>query len=504
MISLRYYQSSAVEAAWEAIKRGAHPVLQLPTGSGKSIVIAELSRRIIERGGRVLNCTHSMELVGQNAEEFKKLTGIEPGVLCAGLERTDKGHDVLFASVQSIHRPAQRGEIPPFDLIQIDECHLVADKLSKAKFYPTLFRSFPEAQRVGYSATPSRAGIAVYGEDRFFTERCYEVSVLELVHEGFLSPIIGVNASIQLDIDKLKTIAGEYDQKSVEDQETEAWLSAVAGSVKELANDRKHIAVFCPTVKVAENAARVFTSVGLNADFVAAETTDRDEKIIAWKDGAFPVMTSVNILSTGFNFPNLNAIVCIRPTKSQELWQQILGRATRIAPGKKNALLLDYSGNLSLHGGICAGIEEVYEQKQTGEILRGDAKPKPPARKVKTVKELTDLDPMMASPKGVKVKVKSMTYLVIKSGSQPGKHLVMAVYSCELGSGATVDSSDFLMGEYSGYAYEKTAKWFARRGVTDFPRRAQDMHHFCFSLPEPREVTIRKNGKYINVLAEHF
>lgn len=500
----RYYQSSAIETAWEALRRGADPVIQLPTGSGKSFVIAELSRRIIERGGRVLNATHSMELVGQNAAEFQRLTGIEPGVLCAGLERTDKGHDVLFASVQSIHRPAQRGEIPPFDLIQIDECHLVANRDSKATFYPTLFKSFPESRRVGYSATPSRNGIPVWGDHGFFSERCYEVSVLELVHEGFLSPLVGVNTSIQLDIDKLKTVAGEFDQRSAEEQETDAWLLAVTNSVKELAVNRQHIAVFCPTVKVAQNAARIFSSVGLQASSVAAETSDRDEQIVAWKSGAFPVMTSVNILSTGFNFPALDTIVCIRPTKSVELWQQILGRATRIAPGKKNALLLDYSGNLSLHGGICAGIEEVYEQKATGEVIRGDAKPKPPKRKINSVKELTDLDPMMASPRGVRVKVKGMTYLVIKSGSQPGKRLVMVSYNCELGSGATVSASDFLMGEYTGFAFEKTKKWFNRRGVTDFPYRADTMQQFCYSLPEPREVTIRKNGKYINVVEEYF
>ena len=503
-MQLRYYQSAAIESAWESLRREENPVVQLPTASGKSLVIAELSRRILERGGRVLNATHNMELVGQNAAEFQGLTGVEPGVLCAGLERTDKGHDVLFASVQSLYKPAQRGEIPPFDLIQIDECHLVANKDSKAKFYPTLFRCFPDAQRIGYSATPSRSGIPVYGEGKFFSECCYEVSVLELVHDGFLSPLVGVNAAVQLDIKKLKTIAGEFDQRSVEEQETDAWLRAVIASVKELAEGRKHIAVFCPTVKVAKNAARLFSEANLVADWVAAETTDRDEKIVAWKAGKFPVMTSVNILSTGFNFPALDVIVCIRPTKSQELWQQILGRATRIAPGKKNALLLDYSGNLSLHGGICAGVEEVYEQKKSGQIIRSDAKPKQSARKIKTVKELTDLDPMMASPKGVRAKVKALTYLVVKSGRQPGKRLVLASYSCELGSGASVTASDFLMGEYSGYAFEKTAKWFYQRGVTDFPRNADAMQHFCFGLPNPREVTIKKNGKYINVLSEHF
>ena len=315
-MELRYYQKDSVEAVWLALKEGKDPVVELPTGSGKALVIAEIARLVLDKKGRVLILTHVRELVAQNAAEFQKLSGIEPGVLCAGLERTDKGHDVLFASVQSLYGPAKKGDIEPFNLIIVDECHLCADKDSDAKFYPTAFSCFPTARRLGLSATPFRQDGPVYGEGKYFSEKVYSVSTLELVREGFLAPLVGVSTAVHLNLDKLKTVAGDYDQKTVEEQQTETWLRAVVESVKVKTHDRKHIAVFCPTVKVAHDAAKIFTELGMSAGVVVGDTEDRDEVLESWKDGDFPVMCSVNVLSTGFNFPAMDCLVCIRPTQS--------------------------------------------------------------------------------------------------------------------------------------------------------------------------------------------
>lgn len=507
-MQLRYYQNDAVEAVWAALKRSAHPVVELPTASGKSLVIAEICHRVVSRGGRALVLTHVQELVDQNAKEFQNLSGIEPGILCAGLERTDKGHDVLFASVQSLYGPAKRGEIPPFDVILIDECHLVSEVDSDAKFYPAAFAAFPDALRVGLSATPFRMDGPVYGEGKYFTEKCYEVSTLELVREGFLSPLVGVAAAVTLDLGKLKTIAGDYDQRSVETQETEQWLRAVALSVKDKAARRKHIAVFCPTVKVAEDAARVFTEEGLSAKFVVGDTEGRDELLEEWKSGAFPVMTSVNILSTGFNFPALDCIVCLRPTQSLSLWIQLLGRGLRLFEGKKNCLLLDYSGNLEIHGGICAGMEEAFKEGKDEIVLEMSPEPKPkkaPGRKVKTGKELTDLDPMLASSKGVEVEVTSVSYVVIRSKTIANKKLLMVNYEGDMiPSGIPISASQFVCNEYEGYAYNEAVRWFERRGEAAVPYSADAARIKAFGLPTPRRIKVRKAGKYINVLEEYF
>lgn len=506
-MKLRYYQTEAIEAAWEALKRGAHPVIQLPTGSGKSLVTAELARRSHNKGGRTLIVTHVQELVEGNAAEFQRLTNLEPGVLCAGLARGDKDHDVLFASVQSLYRPAQRGEIQPFNLIIVDECHLVQDRESDAKFYPTVFSSFPDAQRVGLSATPFRMDGPVYGDGRYFTEKCYDVSVLQLIQDGYLAPLIGVNPSLGLDLDKIKKTAGEYDARSVEDQETDEWLRECVATTIELTNQRKHIAVFCPTVKVAERAAELFSQAGWIADVVVADTEDRGGVLTRWKAGAFPVMCSVNVLSTGFNFPALDCITVLRPTESLALWQQMLGRGTRIADGKKNCLVIDFSGNLVIHGGICVGMTDAYSQKADG-LKKIDTKPAPKKekRKVRTAKELTALDPLMANPNGFRAKVLEISYLVILSKSQPGRRLLMATYDCVTDGGLLITATTFLCVEYSGYALQLAINWFHRRGVGagEFPRNADSARSFCRGLPIPREVTIKKDGRYLNVIEEHF
>ncbi len=505
-LTLRPYQEEAVEAAWASLRREEHPVIQLPTGSGKALVLAEISHRILNRGGRVLVATHVGELVAQNALEFQGLSGIEPGILCAGLERSDKGHDVLFASVQSLYRPAQRGEIEPFNLIAIDECQLCDDRDSDAKFYPTAFSCFPEASRLGLSATPYRLNGPVYGEGKYFTNLCYEADVLQLVRDGYLAPLVGVNAALTLDTSKFKIQAGDFATASVEDAETDAWLLAVAYNVKELAAKRKHIAVFCPSVKVAERASEIFTSVGLTSSFVVGDTEDRSGRLDAWKAGEFPVMCSVNVLSTGFNFKALDCIVCLRPTTSLGLWVQILGRGTRIdeASGKKNCLLIDYSGNLALHGGICAGMEEAYEESKKGGVTKVSAKPKPSAkRQVKKSNELTDLDPMLSSPKGLRCEVAGVTYVAIGSKTQPGKRILMVNYDCRCPGGALITASEFVCCEYDGYARQKAVEWFERRGGYA-PFSADRAQIACWGLPTPGEVTIRKNGKYTNVLREYF
>ena len=503
-LTLRPYQEEAVEAAWASLRREEHPVIQLPTGSGKALVLAELSHRVINRGGRVLIATHVAELVQQNSLEFQKLSGIEPGVLCAGLERSDKGHDVLFASVQSLYRPAQRGEIEPFNLIIVDEAHLCADRDSDAKFYPTTFAAFPDASRLGLSATPFRLEGPIYGEGKYFSNLCYEADVLRLVQEGYLAPLVGVNAALTLDTSKFKIQAGDFATQSVEEAETDAWLRAVAHSVKELAAGRKHLAVFCPSVAVAERTSEIFTSVGLPSSYVVGDTEDRTGRLDAWKAGAFPVMCSVNVLYTGFNFPALDCVVCLRPTMSLGLWIQLLGRATRTCEGKKNALVIDYSGNLALHGGICAGMEDAYQEKKGGSVEKVSAKPKPSTkRQVKKSDELTDLDPMLSSPKGLRCEVAGVTYIAIGSKTQPGKRILMVNYDCRAPGGALISASEFCCVEYEGYARQKAVEWFERRGGRA-PFSADKAQVACWGLPTPREVTVRKNGKYFNVLREYF
>jgi DNA repair protein RadD len=214
-------------------------------------------------------------------------------------------------------------------------------------------------------------------------------------------------------------------------------------------------------------------------------------------------MCSVGILTTGFNFPALDCLVILRPTESLALHQQILGRGTRTADGKKNCLVIDFSGNLVVHGGICVGMEECYTQKDDKMVaVSAQPAPKKEKRKVKTAKELSELDPLLANPKGFRARVLDIGFIVINSKAQPGKRLLMATYDCVTEGGLIVNASCFLCVEYSGFALQQAGNWFKRRGEDSFPRNAEAARSFCWGLPVPREVLIKKNGKYLNIEQE--
>lgn len=166
--------------------------------------------------------------------------------------------------------------------------------------------------------------------------------------------------------------------------------------------------------------------------------------------------------------------------------------------------MIDYSGNLALHGGICAGMEDAYQEDKKGTVTKVSSKPNPKAkRKVRKADEVTDLDPMLASPKGLRAEVAGVTYVAIGSKTQPGKRLLMVNYDCRCPGGALVTASEFVCVEYNGYARQKAEEWFTRRGGYA-PFSADRAQIACWGLPTPREVTIRKNNKYMNVIAEHF
>lgn len=510
-MELRPYQSEAVECATAALARGEHPVIALSTGAGKSLVAAEIARRYYEKGLRVLVVTHVQELVESNAREFEKLTGVVPGVLCAGLESYDKEHDVLYASVQSIYSPSRRGEINQFALIIVDEADMVAEKAADAKFYPTLFTAHPESQRLGLTATPYRLdGGEIYGEGRYFTHCVYETDIMKLIEDGYLAPLVGVNTRMRVDRRMLSTVAGDFVMSEVSLQEDEEWLRKVVASVQDLASERKHVAVFCPSVDTAELAARMFTLAGWPADFVVADTEERGEKLERWKAGELRVMCSVNVLYRGFNFPALDCLVGLRPTQSKSLHVQMLGRGLRTAPGKRNCLVLDYAGNLLAHGGVAAGAKEMYDEAPLpgGAHVRVSAEPRPELvatlKRANQVTDLSDIDPLIGTHTGAQAEVLDVKYIVIPSGQRKSLRLLMASYKCEL-RGAVFDAKQFICVEHgAGFALQQAAQWFARRGRSEFPRNAERAQAVCYALPVPRKVQVRRVGKYLNVVGEVF
>ena len=505
-MQLRPYQAESSDAVFASLRNGLHPCVQLPTGTGKALVIADVCDRMRSKEGRVWVLTHVKELVEQNRAELGRYKGLHGvGTICSGLNERTEGSHITFATVQSIYRPALGDSLVYPDAIIIDEAHRVPPG-DDGKWYNEVLARYPEARRIGMTATPWRmSGGLIYGdyEGAWFNDLAYAKSVPEMVEIGFLCPLVGVHTEVQLDLSGVEKNGGEYIMKQVGEKETDEWLHAVVKSVQHLAEKRQHVAVYCPTVESANNAAAAFAEYGWSSSVVVGETNARQDVIDDWKNGLTRVLCSVDVLTTGFNFPALDCIVCLRPTESSSLWCQIMGRATRLHPNKKNGLILDYVGNLARLGGI-AMMESYYEEKKGLVVGEKKAHGKSKVKKDKPKPNaIAALDPMSGSAQEVRVRVTDVSYVVIPSKTRINKSLLMVSYEAVTEEGYYVQASTFVCPEYGGYARVQAERFFEVRGG-ECPVTAQGARYACYGLPTPREVTVKRNGKYINVVREHF
>ena len=365
-------------------------------------------------------------------------------------------------------------------------------------------------RRLGLSATPWRlSGGAIYGDDKPFDVLAYQLPPSDLVEQGYLSPLKGVETEWQLDTSKIGKTGGDYSQgKTGEKISDEGWLQAALENALTHVKSRKHVLVFCPTVETARAAATLLNSKKQTAGFVSADSTDREDQLGAWKAGEVKFMCNVDILTTGFDFPALDAIICLRPTTSSALWVQMLGRGMRLAAGKTDCLILDYVGNLQRLGGV--GTMESWSVEKKGKLESAPQEPrdaKPKQRDTSRTVALAALDPMLDSSAGLIVNVTKCSYVVRKSARQPGKSLLLAVYDCETDTGISVDVTQFVCVEYEGGARWHAEQWARRRRYTNcpaFPRDAHKARVECYALPVPRKLQVRRRDGHMDVMREIF
>ena len=508
-MQLRPYQLDALALTLKSLQAGNHPVISAPTGSGKSAIIAALVNRFRERGGYTLMVTHNRELVQQNASALERFYGAEGlGIYCAGLNAHDIGEATTYASIQSIYRNLQK--LPEPNAIIIDEAHWVSPKESDGKMYNTLLTRFPNARRIGLSATPYRlsGGLIYSGDDPWFNDLAVDIPVQDLVDQGYLSPLKGLNAQVQLDLKGVHRTNGDYDTAEVDERMTDAWVMEVIKTVKRLASDRRSILLFSPTVRTAQLFAKTANALGISADYVHGGDNDRAARLERWKRGDFTLMANCKVLTTGFDRPDLECIVDAAPTQSIGLHRQKLGRGARVSEGKTDCLVLDVAGNLARHGGIAAKAE-IFEERADGVIQAAKPVKKQPiitARTIKTATAVSDVDPMAGSTSvwGMDVQVLKSKYIT-KRSSKSDKNMLMALYTCVTPANTPVDIIDFILVEHDGYARKKAEDWFRIRGYRATPpRSAHEARNLTYSLPVPRSIRVRRRGSYYDILSEKF
>ncbi|MBL4259040.1 DEAD/DEAH box helicase [Vibrio fluvialis] len=358
MYTLRPYQADSVKAVIHYFRQHSTPaVIVLPTGAGKSLVIAELARLA---KGRVLVLAHVKELVEQNHAKYEGY-GLKGAIFSAGLGRKETDQQVVFASVQSVVRNLDAFK-NQFSLLVIDECHRVPDDKSSSyqKVITHLLELNPGMKVLGLTATPYRLGMGwIYQyhtrglvrseEPRFFRDCIFELPIRYLLDEGFLTPARLIDAPVlSYDFSQLKPAnTGRYKESEMDlvIEQSKRATPQIVQQIIQLAADKQGVMVFAATVCHAQEILGLLPQG--ESDIVIGDTPspERDAIIQRFKQRDLKFLVNVSVLTTGFDAPHVDLIAILRPTESVSLYQQIVGRGLRLSPGKTECLVLDYAGN---------------------------------------------------------------------------------------------------------------------------------------------------------------
>jgi superfamily II DNA or RNA helicase len=359
---LRPYQQAARDAIHEAWKAVDKTLLVLPTGCGKTIVFANIAHDIVSAGGRVLIMAHRGELLDQAADKLMQATGLGCAIEKAEEESHEALHMITVGSVQTLMRPARLARFAEdhFTHIIIDEAHHCL-----AASYQASTSYFNGAKILGVTATPDRADRQNLGQ--YFESLAYEYSLIEAIRDGYLSKLKALSIPLKIDITKVKQQSGDFSAGDLGDA-LEPYLAMIAHEMRQHCQDRKTL-VFTPLVRTAQKFADLLKSEGFNANWVSGDDPMRKEKLADYaRAGKGAVLVNSMLLTEGYDDPATDCIVCLRPTKSRPLYAQIVGRGTRLYPGKADLLLLDFLWMTEKHE-LCRPAHVVAESPDEAAVL---------------------------------------------------------------------------------------------------------------------------------------
>lgn len=525
-LTLRPYQERCLADLWRWFERHTgNPLVVLPTGAGKSLVIAEWCRNVcqIDPGAGIMILAHVRELIQQNAAELIGLWPDAPvGVYSAGLNRRDMGKAITFASIQSIHSKAYK--LPRrIDMVLVDEAHLIPRKSSTmyGKFLADLRAINPAVKIIGLTATPFRldSGLLHEGPEAMFDGIAHETNVRELFDGGFLSPPRSYRQTgAEIDTTGVGTRAGEFIASQLEaaaiDAET---VEAIADRIVEAGHDRAGWLAFGCSVAHCDALTEALRERGFAGATISGDMDkgERDALIARFKARELRFLTSMQVLTTGFNARHVDLIALARPTQSTGLYIQMVGRGTRLSPetGKTDCLVLDFGGNIARHGpfddpflpesktGKGKGAAPFKECPEcgcaTGTATR--ACPEcgfeyPPPEKVVTVtpdaKPILSVAPEWLAVSGVAYRRHN------KDGGLPTMRVEYRV-------GLTVHR-EWVCIEHVGFARQKAEGWWLRRAPGPVPRTVEEAIARSGELAVPDAIQVKREGRYDRVISHRF
>lgn len=525
-LMLRPYQLAAQHGlmCWFMAHNG-NPLVVMPTGSGKSLVIANFLRSALQDwpDTRAILLSHVKELLVQDYAALLRAWPEAPaGLYSASLKRRDINAQVLVAGIQSIHKRAY--QVQQCDLVIIDEAHLIGRDANGMyrRFLTQLKEINPHLKVIGYTATPYRTdtGRLDEGEDRLFDAVAHEVPILPLIEQGYLCPVVPKATTTQFDLSRVGTRGGEFIagqlEAAVDDDET---TTAAVDEIVAAGEDCGSWLVFCAGLSHARHVRDEIRKWGISCEMVTGDTPgpERDRLLREFKSGKLRALTSVGVLTTGFDAPGVDLIALLRPTQSLSLHVQMLGRGTRTAPGKDACLVLDFAGNTMMHG--CLDQIDGRRKKDKSDDEPGNAPAKtcpacqtivpastrececghvfpPPKPKLSSVSITAPLLSTQIKPEWIDVQ--AVRYVRHTKEGKPDSLAV--IYQCGL-----VQHREWVCIEHTGYPRQRAADWWQKRAPgRPVPNTVAEALEHADTLPAPAAISVKSSGKYIEISGVRF
>jgi len=518
MYEYRKFQAEASEALLEDVEAGYNPLVAIPTGGGKTVVITRFMYMYLEKypHDKVLILSHTESILLQDYETITNIfTGVPIGLYSAGLNSYTI-HKITLASVQSAYRKPHL--FSNFDVVIIDECHLVPRK--RTSMYQRLFEPIKKGHtKIGFSATifRRRSGYLHKGKGALFDKISYDFTSINnfnmLIAEGYLCKLISKATDYEMDCNDVKITAGDYNQKELSKKFDRYDITNVAiEEIIQYGENYKSWLIFAIDIDHAEHIKNELITQGIKAESLHTKSNhDRHELAERFKNFEFKALVSVGMITTGFDAPNVDLIGMLRPTRSPVLHVQTAGRGTRPYPGKTHCLFLDFAGNTRRLGPINnVQIPDPRNRKRN----KGNAPVKvcpscrvychiaavvcpvceynfPIKQKLQTTAGQEDI---IVKAKFQWLSITDVSYSIHKKVGKPDSLKVK--YQCGLNT-----VNEYVCLEHGGYAAYKAKHWVGYRWDNGAkpPETTQELYDYRDFLRIPNKIKVRTDEKYFSV-----
>lgn len=523
-ITLRDYQDEATIAIFEWFdKNDGSPLVVVPTGGGKSLLLAEFIKRANEYypGTRFIVLSHVAELLRQDANAIIGQWSNCNLTFCSDkIGKKDLSGQVIVASIQSIYKRAFDIPVPSPELVIIDEAHLLSEKDTGMyrKFLADLAVVNPHIKCIGFTATPFRRGTGYLhkGKNAIFSGIAYEIGILDLIDQGYLVPVSTPTMHTRMDVSDVKIQGGDYVQSQLEKAvDIDPLTRACVDEIMQHGTDRKKWLVFTSGISHCEHVRDEIKSRGISCDMVTGDTPtgERNRIVNAHKFGDLRCLVNVSVLTTGYDCPAIDLIAFMRPTRSPVLYIQMMGRAMRTYPGKSDAIALDFGSIIDTLGPIdrvriplkrgkgeaphktCPQCEEMNHASTRICPYCGFEFPAPEINIEKTISNAAVLSTQL---KTEAYTVTKMSYFRHQKEGKPDS--LRVEYLC----GLTKSFTEWICLEHQGRTREMACYWWRSRSGQKPPNTVAEALTRTSELKIPSRVNVKKPGKYYEVVGVEF